>query len=293
MNVPVPPIFLNEDAYGSYSVIDGKQRLTAIVDFMRGRLKLTDLTVFSDINGLTYDDLPPKFRAVIKTRPTIRAVIILRQSDEDVKFEVFQRLNTGGVRLNAQEIRNSAWPGPLNDLILDLSENPSFHSILGIRNKSRSSIYQEMRDAEFVLRFFSFKDNWGEFSGGMKRHMDEYMVQYQRPANAFLKTLEADFLSAIEKVSAAFGENAFRRWEPQKGVWRRQVLASLFDAQMFACQYFTADKLRKKQARIIELLKKEFSDPDFRKVVDAATNTPSYFKDRINMVKELLEKSGA
>ncbi len=175
MNVPVPPIFLNEDKekYGHYSIIDGKQRLTAIHEFFRGRLELRNLEVFSDANGLTIDSMPPGLQNVLKTRPTLRAVIILRQSDEDVKFEVFQRLNTGGVKLNPQEIRNSAYPGPLNDLILDLSENSKFHRLLHITRKDRSALYQEMRDAEFVLRYFAFKDSWKTFKGGMKRHMDQ------------------------------------------------------------------------------------------------------------------------
>lgn len=145
MNVPVPPVFLNEDKYGKYSVIDGKQRLTAIHDFMMGRLRLRNLEVFADINNLTFDELPPEFQAVIRTRPTIRIIIVLRQSDMDIKFEVFRRLNTGGVRLNAQEIRNSTYPGPLNDMLLELSEHQLFHKLLGIKSKAESAIYQEMR----------------------------------------------------------------------------------------------------------------------------------------------------
>jgi hypothetical protein len=140
MNVPVPPIFLNEDRYGEYSVIDGKQRLLAIKEFFRGKLELTGLNVFHDINHKTFDDLPVKLQSVMKTRPTLRAIIILRQSDEDVKFEVFQRLNTGGVKLNPQEIRNSAYPGELNDLVLELSEDKQFHKLLGIKNKNKSAI---------------------------------------------------------------------------------------------------------------------------------------------------------
>jgi len=82
MNVPVPPIFLNEDEYGKYSVIDGKQRLTAITDFLAGRLELSGLQVFAEITGKALMTLPNKLQSVIRTRPTIRAVIILRQSNE-------------------------------------------------------------------------------------------------------------------------------------------------------------------------------------------------------------------
>src|ERR1051325_861070 len=109
MNVPVPPIFLNEDVYGQYSVIDGKQRLASVHNFLRGRLILQGLTIFGDINDASFDSLPPRLQTILKTRVFLRAVIILRQSDPDIKFEVFRRLNTGGVRLNAQEIRNSVY----------------------------------------------------------------------------------------------------------------------------------------------------------------------------------------
>jgi len=92
MNVPVPPIFLSEDDFGKYSVIDGKQRLSSINDFLTGKLNLSNLKVFGDLNGLNFFDLPIEFQYSLKIRATVRAVIILRQSDKDIKYEVFQRL---------------------------------------------------------------------------------------------------------------------------------------------------------------------------------------------------------
>jgi len=165
MNVPIPPIFLNEDDFGQYSVIDGKQRLSSISDFISGKLELKGLEIFSDLNGKTFHDLSRPYQNSIKIRGSIRAVIILRQSDSDIKYEVFQRLNTGGVRLNAQEIRNSAFPGELNDKIIELSESKSFHKMLGIKSKTKSRLYQEMSDVQLVLRFFSLKNNWQSYAG--------------------------------------------------------------------------------------------------------------------------------
>ncbi|MGO9414505.1 MAG: DUF262 domain-containing protein [Syntrophobacteraceae bacterium] len=289
MNVPVPPIFLNEDAYGHYSVIDGKQRLLSVYEFLRGRLRLRNLQVFADINGLTFDDLPRQLRMIIKTRAVLRAIIILRQSDVDIKFEVFKRLNTGGITLNSQEIRNSTYPGPLNDLILDLSEHKKFHALLGIKTKSRSAIYQEMRDAEFVLRYFTFRDNWDNFSGGMKRCMDEFMVDNQKPTREDIEAYRLDFLNTIDVVEACFGLVAFRRWVPERGQWRKQVLASLFDAQMFACRGLSADSMAEKREEIVRKLKTLFENPSFRRAIDAATNQSSHFRARISMVKMLLQ----
>ena len=156
MNVPVPPIFLNEDEFGKYSVIDGKQRLNSIQRFLTSELELVGLDVFRDFNGKTFSDLPLIYQNYIKTRAVLRAIIILSESDTDIKYKVFLRLNTGGVSLNAQEIRNSAYPGDLNDLIMKLSENSTFHKLLGVDDINESKIHQEMKDVEYVLRFFTF-----------------------------------------------------------------------------------------------------------------------------------------
>ena len=97
LNVPIPPIYLNEDRFGKYSVIDGKQRVSAVQDFLNDKFKLSGLQVFNDLNGRSFSSLPSQFQPILRTRPTLRAIIVLRQSDPAVKYEVFQRLNTGGV----------------------------------------------------------------------------------------------------------------------------------------------------------------------------------------------------
>lgn len=288
MNVPVPPIFLNEDEYGKYSVIDGKQRLTAVADFLAGKLELSGLEIFAEINGKVFSDLPPKLQSVMRTRPTLRAIIILRQSDKDIKFEVFRRLNTGGVRLNPQEIRNSAFPGRFNDLILELSDNKHFHHLLGIKNKRKSALYQEMRDVEFVLRFFTFKDQWQDFTGSMKRLMDRYMDDNQDMPEHRIQDLKKEFLLTLELVDAAFGEHAFKRWQPEKNSWRSQVLASLYDAEMIGVQGFSIDQISGKRDSILEGLKGLFLNEEFRKSIDAATNTVVNFRTRVEMVREMI-----
>lgn len=287
MNVPIPPIFLNEDKYGRYSVIDGKQRLNAVVRFLRGQLELEGLQVFSDINGKTFEDLPRDLQTAIKTRPTLRAVIILRQSDAEIKFEVFQRLNTGGVRLNPQEIRNSTYTGSLNDLIIKLSTHKKFHKLLGIKDKEKSKIYKEMRDAELVLRFFTFRNSWGNFQR-LKPAMDTFMNDNRHMSEVQLSQLKEDFLQTLDVVEAAFGQNAFKRWMPSKGIWKNQVLASLYDAQIFACRGLNAADVRNDQSKILHELKLLFVSDDFRKSIDAATNNPVQFRGRIETVRAML-----
>jgi len=291
MNVPVPSVFLNEDDYGKYSVIDGKQRLTAVHSFLRGRLKLAGLKVFSELNGNTVEEIPLPLRNALETRAALQAIIILRQSDTEVKFEVFKRLNTGGVRLNPQEIRNSTWPGPFNNLVLALSEDRGFHTVLHISRRERSLIWREMRDAEFVVRYFTFRQTWNTFSGGMQRHMDEFMVAHQYEQEDSLAEMKLDFLQTVENVYSAFGDNAFQRWVPKTGVWRKQVLAALFDAQMFACRGHDPKVLLGSRELLLEGMQQLFNASDFLASVDAATNTPTLFKRRIRLVQQLVHRS--
>lgn len=292
LNIPVPPIFLNEDEVGQYSVIDGKQRLTAISEFLRGSYRLTGLALFPDLNDKNIDELPFTLQAALKTRSNLRATIILRQSDRTVKFLVFQRLNTGGVKLNPQEIRNSAFPGRFNDLILDLSELSPFHEILGIKNRSKSRLYQEMRDAEFVLRYFTFRDNLDNFKGSVKTSLDKFMEDNRDMGASNVELLRQDFIAQVKAVHSIFGEAAFRRWVPSTGSWRKQVLASLFDAEMLAVHRF-----RSRHARVngsfLDALKALLEDEDFRATIDAGTNAASSLRDRVDRMTKLLTDHAA
>lgn len=288
MNVPIPPVFLNEDEYGRYSVIDGKQRLTAINEFLLGRFKLKDLEVFSELNGSSVDDLPATLMTALETRATIRAIIILRQSDPDIKYQVFRRLNTGGIRLNPQEIRNSAWPGDLNTMILEESASSEFHHALGISGKGKSSIYREMRDAEFVLRFLTFRDDWESFAGGMGRRLDNFMADNHAMPSSEVEALRREFRGAVRKSVAAFGPYVFRRWVPEKSFWRKQVLASAYDAEIFGVMPYTEHDLRVHQERLIAELQNLFSNREFRRAVDSATNTPTYFRERIQAMQAMV-----
>jgi hypothetical protein len=291
INIPIPPIFLNEDEIGTYSIIDGKQRLTAITSFLDDKLRLEGLEIFSDVNGKKFSELPRQLQTILRTRPTIRAVIILKQSDADVKNEVFQRLNTGGAAANPQEIRNNAYAGALNTLIMELAESSDFHKALGIRSKDNSSIYREMRDAEFVLRFFTFKDQWSTFSGGVRLTMDRFMQQNRKAEGAQLAALENSFTVALRKARMIFGVNTFQRWQPEKNDWRKQVLASIYDVQMLGFVPFSEVQLLAHKNAILGRFKDLFADPDFRKSIDAATNTPSSFKERVRIFQNAVSDS--
>ena len=152
LNIPVPPIYLSEEQYGVYSIIDGKQRITAVHDFLSNSFQLKSLSSFPEINGCQFRDLPKSLQNALKVRPFLRVITLLKQSHPELKYEVFLRLNRGGIRLNNQEIRNVAFRGSLNDVIYDVADNNFLKRALNISG-ARSKAYQQMQDAELVLRF--------------------------------------------------------------------------------------------------------------------------------------------
>lgn len=290
MNVPVPPIFLNEDDFGKYSVIDGKQRLSAISEFISGKLTLKGLEVFKDLNGLNLYDLPIEFQNSVKIRTTIRAIIILRQSDKDIKHEVFQRLNTGGVKLNAQEIRNSAFPGKFNDKILELSDSKDFQKVLGIKAKTKSRLYQEMKDAELILRFFALKDSWKNYSGNLKGVLDKHLDNNKDLKESEVEQLEKEFLDTVDTVKQVFGATgAFRRWIGQSKKWKQQISAPLFDMQMFGFYGKNKKIIIENKNEILADFKDLFdNDTKFIESIESSTATPQRFFYRIEKLEEII-----
>jgi hypothetical protein len=128
INIPVPPVFLYEKSFGAYEVMDGQQRITAISDYYNNRFKLTGLDLWPELNGMYYSDLPNKIKSGLDRR-SISSIVLLKESapdEEDAIFLrqlIFERLNTGGVRLERQEIRNSLSKGLVNDMLFILARD--------------------------------------------------------------------------------------------------------------------------------------------------------------------------
>ncbi len=151
LNVPIPPCYLSQSEEFELDVIDGQQRLFSIYRFLENQLKLTGLEVLTEFAGLRFFELPDRAQRRIKTH-TLRCVLITNESHPEIKFDVFQRLNTNTVPLNAQELRNCIYRGTLNSLLKEAVEYEPWLRILNRRKPDK-----RMRDEELVLRFYAFR----------------------------------------------------------------------------------------------------------------------------------------
>ena len=288
-NVPVPPVYLAEEARGVYAVIDGKQRLTAIVNFFNDEFRLSRLVLIPTLEGLSFSELPADVKSKLALRP-LRAVTILRQSEDWVKHEVFLRLNTGGEPLNAQEIRNVAFAGPLNDRIIDLAQHPFLVSQLKIQSHN-SSAYAKMVDVEAVLRYFALSELWARdlvgYGGNLREALDRFMLQHHRDGASAIKRFEARFLRALHWCQQLWGEEAFRRYDGLQ--WRDQFIGAIYDAQMIAVDLFEDQELKRIDVKAVKQETANlFTDFEFDDAVRVSTNTSSRLSYRIQAVRQLL-----
>jgi len=196
LNVPVPPVYLAEEEIGTYTAIDGKQRLRAIADFIKNRLALKHLERLKEADGLHFRDLPIEIANALMLRPFLRVVTLLKQTNTALKYEVFLRLNRGGESLNAQEIRNVAFRGTMNDAIYELAESPFLLHQLKITD-DRSPAYRNMTDAEYVLRFLALEESFHHFSGSLVREMDDFMERNQHAADQEVLAKRNQFTHAL------------------------------------------------------------------------------------------------
>lgn len=202
-------------------------------------------------------------------------------------------MNTGGVKLNAQEIRNSAFPGLLNDKILDLSEEKHFQKLLGIKSKVKSRIYQEMKDAELILRFFALRKNWKTYPGGLKNILDNYLDENKGLKEDSVDNLESEFKATLELAEIVFGtDGLFRRWIPQSGKWKQQISAPIYDMQMFSLYGKDKSAIEQSKDRILSDFKLLFQDDQtFIDSIGSSTATPQRFIYRIRKLEEIVNNN--
>ncbi|QQT33065.1 DUF262 domain-containing protein [Sphingobacterium multivorum] len=203
MNIPLP-IFYLDGSRKPWKIIDGLQRLTVLHEFINNRsFALRDLQYQSEIEGLIYDDLPFFYQRMIRTF-VIQAYIINPGTPEEVKFNIFQRINTFGIRLNAMEIRNGYYSGIPSTYILELTRLPAFQYTIG-----RHIASKRMKDREFVLRFIALFLFTDLYSPPMDVFLDRAMYDIGTLGDVLRQEIKDLFNRSLETCIELFGENAF------------------------------------------------------------------------------------
>jgi hypothetical protein len=284
LNIPIPVIYFAEQAETlKYEVIDGQQRLKTFEAYLNDDFTLKDLEIRDDVNGKKYSQLEQKDRDEIRKR-SIRAIVILNESDEEIKYEVFERLNLGSVQLTPQEIRNNTLRGSLNDLLKELSEDKTFKSMINLRLKSDQT---NMAREELVLRFFAYYHSGLKRAESLSYFLTKYMKENKDIDETKIAELRKLFLDTVEKVKKYLGNNAFSVVQAKNGKWYPTSNRSMYDAEMLAFAQVQEKKIIVSPSDFKAKLKSLIENKDFRKtLVDQAGGKK--IEHRVNSVKNLL-----
>ena len=305
MNIPVPPVFLYEKEFNSYEVMDGQQRITALRDFYAGKFELVGLTQWSEINGRTYQTLPDKIQAGLDRR-SITSIVLLKESttDEDeassLRETVFERLNTGGVELTRQEIRNALYRGGVSNLLDRLSRHPKFRAAWDmppyVENETSVTpglldirMYAKMEDVEMVLRFFALR-HAEHYRNGMQGFLDLYMRKAAHFTDADVSALEREFIDTLELASDVYGDLLFRPFEPASGKWADKAQKAYYDAVMVGLSGFLPRAtLVRAKASVIREATAQMITQHIAGTFTGRGNSKSDVQTRIRLFVEMVE----
>lgn len=307
MNLPIPPIFLYEFDTAAYEVMDGQQRITTVCEFFNNEFKLKGLEELVPLNNLSYLDLSESIKREL-LRGRIPAITVERTRGHqdrkgEIQREVFNRLNTGGVTLNAQEMRNSNFSGTFNELLLELAAEPQFTKAWGIPTykykKERASypdklredrLFKRMHDCEIVLRFFALEHG----GSATKLKMDQLMEKFRYATSSELTTFRNLFTSRLSLAAEVLEDYTFKAREPSRSKdsdWasRKQV----YDATMICLKEFLheKDKLISGKDKIQAEYVNAFKDQDFYDTLIAQHSTKENMKDSVARMRKIFKSA--
>jgi hypothetical protein len=305
LRIPIPSLYISEDKNGDYTVVDGLQRLCAIAHFVDHAalntavnakldpMRLEKLESLTEYNNSSYAELPRKLqRRILETELTLH--VIRPGTPPKVRFNIFSRINRGGLPLTAQEIRNAIYPGKWRDTVKKMSKSSEF--LAATNNKIKG---ERMEDLELILRFAAhLRLAEKNESRPSDDNLDDFLNEYVEKHTAGWDdkqwaNVESAFSRAMLAAPKVFGYMAFRKYsgptEPRKPINR-----GLFETESvaLACRSEAElTELAKGSATVRQLFKKYFDgDLSFSNSLLYATGRGSAANTRLRTINSIFDE---
>lgn len=175
MGLPIPFLFFWERESGKLEIVDGSQRLRTIEEYLTGKLRLSELEEIPALSGTTFQDLPESRRRKIENR-SIRGIVLNEHADEQARFDIFERINTGSKVANPAEVRRGALHGAFQSLVETLAKSEIFMRLAPVSEKATKERISE----ELVTRFFAYGDGLEKY----KESPSKFTFDYTKSMNA-------------------------------------------------------------------------------------------------------------
>lgn len=282
---PIPVIYLDQASDGTLFVIDGNQRLMSIKLFLENRFPLKGLHAYPDLEGNRFLDLDPRFQTHIQNR-TLRCITILKETHPQIKFDVFERLNTGAIQLNAQELRHGLYYGTLMTEIDKLAARSDWKELLGVRSDKR------MRGAELILRFFALSHDSDRYKKPLSAFLNTFAEEHRNVNASTFQEWKAKFERTCRIARSLLGRCAFRTLGPHLTP-STSMNAALFDAQMVGISRVQPDvphMTDKLQHKFLQEMRQLFEESGFQRAISASTSDEVLVRMRIDRFERFLRE---
>lgn len=279
LNVPIPPCYLSENEVNELDVIDGQQRIYSLYRYLNNEFKLSGLEALTELIGKRFFELSSKEQRKIKTH-TLRCVVITNESHPEIKFDVFERLNTNTSPLNAQELRNCVARGTLNDLIGELSYDPRWLQIRG-----RKLPDKRLADEEIILRYFAFRTIGLEnYRTPLKLWLNSAAREGRRYNDAKIAALKAEWSNALDVVLTLFSSNeAFRRPDS------KSINRALVDLVMMTATHISIEQAAEKRQEFREVYFELTKNEEFEDLISRSVDHKKRTERRFTMWSEAID----
>jgi hypothetical protein len=247
---PLPAFFFDATDDNNWLVVDGLQRLSSIRNFtVLKTLKLTDLEFLPQLEGKGWDDLPDDLQRLIEESQVV-IYKIMPGTPTDVKFNIFKRINTGGLILEPQEIRHALFQGKPAIFIAELAKTKEFLSATNEKIKTH-----RMLDRDFANRFLCFYlFGYNDYTSDLDTYMSKAMASIYDKTEKELNKIKDDFIESMKLNKAVFGNEAFRK------VYKKNDRLPPINKAIFDTLSVQLALLNHAERELLKLKKKEFKD---------------------------------
>ena len=271
LGLPIPIMFFSDTDDGRCEIIDGAQRTQTLVQFMDNELTLTNLKKLTTLEGFKYMDLPEYFRRKFN-KTTMRIIVLSDETTLEIRQEIFNRINTTGVRARPSEIRRGSYAGKFMDFLKKCTENETFIKVCPVSPTSK----KRYDDLELVLRFFAFLNDYKSFTHRVDEFLDDYVEKVKDNYNE--KCFKDEFERMVNFVDKYF-ENGFRKTKTSKSTPRVRFEAIAVGVGL---------ALREKPDLVPSSMAWVNSEEFKIHTTTHASNSPSRVRGRVEYVRDML-----
>lgn len=283
LKIPLPTFYFDASNDEKWQIIDGLQRISTLKEFAVDQtLSLTGMEFLKDLNGSKYDKLPRSLQRRLE-ETNVNTYIVKPTTPKNVKFNIFKRINTGGLVLEPQEIRNALYQGQASEFLLRLSKNKNFLKATGNSIKPT-----RMLDREFCLRYVAFTElSLDSYTGNLDDFLNSGMDYLGKVDDDKLDVIETGFSRNMNSAYELFGQYAFRKVINGR---RGPVNKSFFEMWSYSLNNISdteIDCLLSKKSLVQDSFFNLFDDYRFMNNIKAADKTS--VNNRINSIVELVK----